>query len=86
MDRFSCHLLASCDLVHFDSPRHVYGRWLDNHCREEKNLYGQKTGDEDVQRNQEQQEKNESTYPTVRIAVADPDLEPSLKTAYILHE
>ena len=25
MDRFSSHLLASCDLVHFDSPRHGYG-------------------------------------------------------------
>ena len=86
MDRFSSHLLASCALVHFDSPRHVYGRWLENQRHEEKNLYGQKTGDEEVQRIQEQQENNEATYPTVRIAVAEPDLEPSLKTAYILHE
>jgi hypothetical protein len=28
VDRFSGHLLASCDLVRFDSPRHGYGRRL----------------------------------------------------------
>jgi hypothetical protein len=28
VDRFFSHLLASCDLVRFDSPRHGYGGGL----------------------------------------------------------
>ena len=51
VDRFSGHLLASCDLVRFDSPRHGYGRRLDNQCRDEKNRHGQETDDENGQCN-----------------------------------
>ena len=56
MDRFSGHLLASCDLVHFDSPCHGYGRRLDNQCRNEENWYGQETDEDNGQRNQKQKE------------------------------
>ena len=56
MDRFSSHLLASCDLVHFDSPRHGYSWRLDNQCCDEKNRYGQETDQENRQCNQKQKE------------------------------
>ena len=46
MDRFSSHLLASCNLGHFDSSRHGYGRRLDNQCCQEKNRYSQETDQE----------------------------------------